>query len=855
MKTSSLKALGIFAGLLFSCHTLADTTPQYLMWQIPQGSAIQFPVYVFDGNTQVSYIPSAPAQVFAGPGSYNPSTTTRTYSLYYQNAGTWYGCDMVIQSGQIVLGQSCSGAEIKPPINRNGAVSNVWYIGPGATAFPAQNPPVTPVAPDYTNRAITFTNKTSYPIIQIGRSYCGIFPAPGQKCPKANRHATVNYQQIAKNASYTTPAIGAAGLNSSAFYVTALCTSVSGGGACTHWVDTGGYGPGQQPYATKIEPTFLPVNNGIPNGANNIDVSAVDGFNIGVKLYPTISNNKLSSDIYCTYTVPPENSTVLGAGIYDSDSPLAKITPTSSNALETLCKQSSQLPSDYTGPDQKWDLTLLSPQKIFEGCRSPCSYATLHKSDPGVGAETVNKFCCINDYHNSQCTSPNNQEPSVLASKSTYTTNILNSSEFYHVYPFAFGDAGSDYACPAETSYTVEFVSPSNITPPIITLQTPTLSTENLEWTAAVDLDDSAATFSYAVNVTPTSSISISGRTAALTGLIPNTPYTVTVTATENAGGKNAGAQATSSAVHFSTQAETFVMPTSVTHKDVTSNQATVSWDPAGSSHDFPNNRVTYTVNLNDAPFQSGIEDLSQQLTGLDPGTLYDATVDVCDAVTLGCSNPSSASTTFVTNPTLQPVTQIGETSATLTWAGDNENLNYTPNGIAGAHMTYTCNDGTCIGTLTGLTKNTGYTVYVTACDADDTSNCASSNPESFTTTNIPTITPFTLSFERRWWLPNYASMEVHWSPVVTCTGDPANGCDGVTPIPASAFTVVAVNSYLGRISPQAGTVQNPKTGKSYGNAYFGPYVSRFATYTVTVTVHYHGATLVVTGQSTQSPS
>jgi hypothetical protein len=100
---------------------------------------------------------------------------------------------------------------------------------------------------------------------------------------------------------------------------------------------------------------------------------------------------------------------------------------------------------------QPWPLFVQSGGQ-FLGCRSPCSFAT---KSFGSGSAPMNQFCCAGSYDTpASCIVSSG---SVGANTSTYVTNILTSKQFQNVYPFGYGDAGSDYACPAETSFVVTF--------------------------------------------------------------------------------------------------------------------------------------------------------------------------------------------------------------------------------------------------------------------------------------------------------------------------------------------------------------------------------------------------------------
>lgn len=443
--TSRLKklpgiCLAAAAGLILAPTVFADagtkqTSKDYLMWQMPT-SNISFPIYVYSGGNQVGYLYGPAQQAFAG--SYDPTRTTASYQLYYQDSGAWHGCTIALLNGAVDNSSTtCTGTVINNPAS---PTSNVYTIGPGAIAWPSvATAPAAPTATDYGKRKITFINDTKYSMIQIGE-ICTVSANPHNPNCANNQ----NLFQIAQGDSHeflvdNAKAEGAhfpAGLNSYGFTVTAYQD------AAGNIVKTGGYNSGS-PYATKIESTSLPViaNNGapIPQGATNFDVSAVDGYNISVIAYP-------ESATYCTYTVPPENSNILGAGYYSKDHPLGRLLTSSA-----LCKKSSQLP-----PGKRkgaWNLTVSTAGGDFQGCMSPCTYAT---KKFGASSQQAQRFCCSGAYN----TAASCDKPAGVpgANNSSYVTN-LKPPVSTNVYRFAYDDAIGDFACPAETNFVIRFVS------------------------------------------------------------------------------------------------------------------------------------------------------------------------------------------------------------------------------------------------------------------------------------------------------------------------------------------------------------------------------------------------------------
>jgi hypothetical protein len=518
-------------------------------------------------------------------------------------------------------------------------------------------------------------------------------------------------------------------------------------------------------------------------------------------------------------------------------------------------------------------------------------------------------------------------------------------------------------------NFTTTNQSSGNINPPTnvaAVAGTQPETEENISWHAATDPLGSAQ-FSYTINVTPALSTPPPATTSlaqTLTGLTPNTQYSITVTAQETSGPDVGGVATSTPAVLFTTTPETCSLPAFNTpYATPTTTTEVMSWSTTPGSCSLPN-PVNYTIKLNNTAYASSLTGTSKTLgqsplTALLPGTVYTPTIQVCDATTGVCSafststesfttppenigvpgsfqqtahTPSSisfswaASTDNVPSPALHYQISLdngtswnpanpssGPTGTTYTITGLPENTAYSqvrirafnantnnysansnpinastsaeiitapilsqigPNSVtnssvilnwssatndAGNPMDYSyiipstgtpVFAGETINTFTvnNLSPQTAYTVAIKACDHINTTVCATSNPEPFTTLEaVPVISPFTLSFSRRWWAPSYASMTVKWSPLVTCTGDPAKGCDGKHFLPASAFKVTATDTKGVVYYPMPNTVKN-------GSAYFQSGISRYNTYTVKVKVLYDGGSRTVTGTSSVSP-
>ena len=438
-------ALGVAAFAWPALSRAADPAPAaappaaptaFLMWQMP-GSGVDFPVYVYRDKKQTDYLYGTTQQAFLG--GYD-TTTAGKWTLYYRKGRKWYGCTLALAAGAIDnAGTTCPGAVINPPV----ATSNVYTVALGASTWPSSaKPPAAPVNTDYGKRTIVFVNNTQYASIRIGM-HCTVSANPSNPAcvNKPNLLEVAKGQRVAFQVDDKTKEGKAypAGLISYAFSMTAYQNG-------SDWVESGGYSE-NQPYATKIELTSMPVRTDsagrqFPAGATNFDVSAVDGYNVGVKAYPAVPT-------ICTYTVPPENSNVLGAGLYSETAPLASI-----SATAQTCRVSSQLPARARGRrSAAWNLLVTDGDGDFQGCMSPCTYAS---SKFGATSPAAAMYCCSGRFGTAAgCDQPAGKPG---ANTSTYVQNLGGATK--NVYRFAYDDAIGDFACPARTGFVVEFTTP-----------------------------------------------------------------------------------------------------------------------------------------------------------------------------------------------------------------------------------------------------------------------------------------------------------------------------------------------------------------------------------------------------------
>ena len=262
--------------------------------------------------------------------------------------------------------------------------------------------------------------------------------------------------------------------------------------------------------------------------------------------------------------------------------------------------------------------------------------------------------------------------------------------------------------------------------------------------TASVSFTPGSGNTSYTVTYTPaggTTTTIAPAPTAspvALTGLMPATTYTVSVTPVCAAGGT-----ATATTTTFTTSAAPVVCNpvTSLAVGGITATTAGVSFTPGSGNTSYT---VTYTpaggatTTLTPAPTASPVA-----LTGLMPATTY--TVSVTPVCAAG-GTATATTTTFTTSaPTCNPVTSLAVGGITATTAG----VSFTPgSGNTSYTVTYTPAGGatTTIApaptaspvALTGLTPTTTYTVSVTpVCAAGGT---ATATTTTFTTSAAPVV-------------------------------------------------------------------------------------------------------------------
>ncbi len=658
---------------------------QYMSLPFPPVPAVNYPVYVYQAQagqfTQIA-ISNATAQV---PilGEYVSGQTNAAYYLYYSMGGNqWAACRIVLSSGSVNNQQTtCPGVVINPPPKKDGNSSNIWSIA-FQTPWPTPNwvnAPMSPTTPPNPNnpyakpqpglRTITFYNNTPYSSITIGET-CTPPTQPAKSSYVVCQTGTV--ATIAKKASQTFK-IDNKGLSSARFYVTEY---VSASGATVKTGDE----LTAYPYATLAEFTWNSIDS---LSQTNLDTSAVDGFNFGIKIYPTPSG-------YCTYTIG-EIVGVSEAGLYNAQSPMASLTPAPGNSLQDLCQAASQSNLTVDGFTFNLNLPITSGKGDFKGCYSPktLTYKMNVEGNLGPnGVDIANKYGCAGSYNTATTCDAVNPG----ASNSNYVNVLTHNTK--HVYTFPYSDSGADMSCPVLTNFTVEFTSGSTpqppptctITPPsainpVSSLTANGVTTATISWPAATT-NCNGGISGYNLTVTSTAGgLPIFNQTVgtALTATVPNIPaqtsasYTITVTANAAGAQQPASVSATYPAPEFSTPV--------ITNVTAGKQSATITWN--ASTDTYPSaGKLNYFLAVGSNPpievgNPTGNALVTYKVTHLAQGT-YTATVYAVDA--LGNSSAVSApSQSFVINtvPTTQCVvnpgtttfTNVKSTKATITWA------------------------------------------------------------------------------------------------------------------------------------------------------------------------------------------
>lgn len=347
-----------------------------------------------------------------GPGGASPQTwvflnltgSDQYFQFWQQLNGQWQNCILhLTATGANGSDTTCLGiVAVAPPA---GVTDNLPYFVTGAAMFPVPatalqgpNPP-----PDSSNRvpprALTYRNQSSnYGVcLQTDSSF------DHKRCSGAI--------PLLQGQSYSIPSKTlASGVNSGLGQIAAVKPKKG-----APWFETGrSRGANGQVYATNMEYTIWPVTRTYSTGPTTIDISLVNGFNIGARL-------TVDQDTAC-YIANSEGGVPYFL-LYPAGSTLAQF-PNTAASLSQLCPNTMA-------------------QK--RGCFSPCSYAVLTGGVDSAGAEAA---CCSSPYNTPEtCTYPPTTD---------YVRNVGANST--RVYTWAFDDYNGTFTCEPYASFTFSVI-------------------------------------------------------------------------------------------------------------------------------------------------------------------------------------------------------------------------------------------------------------------------------------------------------------------------------------------------------------------------------------------------------------
>ena len=254
------------------------------------------------------------------------------------------------------------------------------------------------------------------------------------------------------------------------------------------------------------------------------------------------------------------------------------------------------------------------------------------------------------------------------------------------------------------------------------------LAASNITETSAdITWTGTASTYEFKLNGGTAETLTTT--TKALTGLTPNTAYTVEVRAVcEDQQSAWVTTTFTTLAEQGGTDPEPCDAPTNLTANNITETTANITWNGTASTYEFKLNGGTAET----------LTTTTKSLTGLTANTAY--TVEV-RAI---CEDQQSAwvTTNFTTleeivtpepcdAPTNLSASNITETTAEITWTGTAEAYEFKLNSGEAETLTATTK------ALTGLTPETAYTVEVRSICGEQTSEWVST---TFTTIAAPVV-------------------------------------------------------------------------------------------------------------------
>ncbi|MGB0295162.1 MAG: fibronectin type III domain-containing protein, partial [Flavobacteriaceae bacterium] len=266
-------------------------------------------------------------------------------------------------------------------------------------------------------------------------------------------------------------------------------------------------------------------------------------------------------------------------------------------------------------------------------------------------------------------------------------------------------------------------------TPTDVAASNITDTSADITWT---DASDNVGVTGYDVYVDGELDGSTTSTSYSLTGLSPETSYSVAVRA-KDAAGNESGEGSTSFTTGAFVDSQAPTQPTNLSSSNETTTSADITWEPSTDNVGVTGYNVYVGGTLNGTTAST-----SYSLTGLDPATTYSVAVEATDAAENTSTQASIEVTTLSppdeeapSTPTDVAASNITDTSADITWTDASDNV-----GVTGYDVYVDGElDGSTTSTsysLTGLSPETSYSVAVRAKDA--AGNESGEGSTSFTT-------------------------------------------------------------------------------------------------------------------------
>lgn len=336
-----------------------------------------------------------------------PETGYQYFQFWQQNPGNsscWQSCILGVNSqGDLDnANTTCTGTVTS---GKPAATNGVPEFSFGAAMFAQATCGTAPAKMSATNtlpaRSITFVNGTSAKTVCLQTD--SSFEHP--ECTGAGAN------KITPQLPYVIDSSDLVNGNNSGLGQVAAVQAKEG----DEWIYTGrGVSANAQVYATNLEYTVWPQHTQSSMGPTTIDISLVNGFNVGATLTP---------DRDCVCSVADTEGGTPHFVLYKAGVPMAVFPNPQTTIFDYLCPQGSAAPISENNK---------------QGCYSSCSKARYYQS------ANQDQMCCSGAYNTpSTCIDPPNQP---------YVQNVDKYST--SVYSWAFNDWRGTFTCESTASFT-----------------------------------------------------------------------------------------------------------------------------------------------------------------------------------------------------------------------------------------------------------------------------------------------------------------------------------------------------------------------------------------------------------------